>query len=139
MINQYTYPFILAQAGTQHLDVIGVVATILSVIFALGALYNSMHRKKHLQELEKAEKDHSRMRFRPPSKSSLPLTVSDPEEKAVAKTPPQKAQTVKEVSTPAPKETTKIEPVLFRQVRLSGAQELTDISSEPDDETYVWE
>lgn len=61
----------LAQIDPNLLSVTGVIATILAVIFALGAYTNSRTRKKHMLELEKSQRQEQAMHFRP-AKSHLP-------------------------------------------------------------------
>lgn len=63
--------YLLAQIDQSLLSITGVIATILSVIFGIAAFYNSHTRKKHLKELERAQKQEHAMHFRP-AKSSHP-------------------------------------------------------------------
>ncbi|MDA3875171.1 MAG: hypothetical protein PF795_14580 [Kiritimatiellae bacterium] len=143
---------LLAQIDQNLLNVTGVIATILAVIFALGAFYNSRTRKKHLQELEKAQRQEQAMHFRPakshvpgrsghpgrsrgpvyssPSSSSVPSKASTPRAAPVAKssTPPE----------PTPKKSSGDKQVLFRKVRPDGVEPQLESPNE-DQELYVWE
>ena len=142
---------ILSQLDPNLLSLTGVIATILAVIFALGAFNNSRTRKKHMMELEKSQRQEQAMHFRP-TKSHLPSRSSSPSPSSSSvksssprsSTPPAapRAAPVAKASTP-PEETIEKKasdtPVLFRKVRLDGGDDFVDSVKEEDQELYVWE
>jgi len=145
----------LSQLDPNLLSLTGVIATILAVIFALGAFNNSRTRKKHMMELEKSQRQEQAMHFRPtkshlPSRSASPSRSSSPAKSSSPRssTPPAgpraapRAAPVAKASTP-PEETIEKKasdtPVLFRKVRLDGGDDFVDSVKEEDQELYVWE
>lgn len=143
--------FIL-QIDPNLLSVTGVIATILAVIFALGALSNSRSRKKHMLELEKAQKEENAMHFRPakshlPSRSSGPNHSSRPAKSASARdeVTPEKAPRAAPVakssshSEDAVSAQTSDQPSLFRKVGPDGRDHEFSGMEDEDQELYVWE
>lgn len=138
---------ILSQIDPNLLSVTGVIATILAVIFALGAFTNSRSRKKHLVELEKAQRQEQAMHFRPakshlPTRSSKPSTSSVPLAVSAAKASIPQAAPLAKISTPPEKSSGQDIPekqVLFRKVRLDGGDQRIDTLKDEDQELYVWE
>lgn len=142
---------LLAQLDQNLLNVTGVIATILAVIFGLGAFYNSRTRKKHMQELEKSQRQDQAMHFRPakshvPGRSSHPGRSRGPVHSASSSSVPSKSSTpraapVAKISTP-PEPTTKQsaadKQVLFRKVRPDGVEPQLESPNE-DQDLYVWE
>jgi len=147
-----------AQIDQNLLSVTGVIATILSVIFAIAAFYNSRTRKKHIQELERAQKQGHAIHFRP-SKSSHSGLSSRTQRLSQSSGPAQedrpqpapRAAPVAQSAPPAPAkraaETQKSDveasetetKSLFRKVGPSGigSIESNDEADEQDD--YIWE
>lgn len=103
-----------------QLNMIGIIATILAMIFAAGALWNSITRRRHLEALQRSEKpEEDRISFRPPE--------------AVWSGPSHAAD--KGVSPPVASS-----PYLFRQIRPGG--EIDDPVPDgrgSDEDLYVWE
>jgi len=158
----------LAQLDPNLLSLTGVIATILAVIFAVGAYYNSRTRKKHLMELERAQKQEQAMHFRPmkpphpaarsalPSRSTLPHQTSGtsrssvprassprsstPKAAPVAKASSRPAEAKKEMEKKPDSASSSVEtPQLFRKVRPSGAADLAPESDRDDQDEYIWE
>lgn len=100
----------------------GVIATILSVIFALAAYWNSRQRALHHDRLEKERKPQESLHFRPPPATPL------------ATTPPAKPSLRQTARDPAPSPD---KPLLFRQIRPTGEFESDDTDEQ--DDLYVWE
>jgi len=99
----------------------GVIATILSVIFALAALWNSRQRKLHLRQMEQENKKEEKMHFRPPPSS--PIASAHPSVSSLRHSGQDKTASEKSV--------------LFRQIRPTGEVESEIIDS--GEELYVWE
>lgn len=142
---------LLAQIDPNLLSVTGVIATILAVIFGLGAFYNSRTRKKHLLELEKAQRQEQAMHFRPakshvPGRSVHPGRSRGPTHPSSSSSAPAKASTpraapVAKSTTPpesTPKKSSTGKQVLFRKVRPDGVDSKLESPNE-DQELYVWE
>jgi hypothetical protein len=143
---------LLSQLPSNLLSVTGVIATILAVIFGLGAFYNSRTRRKQLLELEKAQRHEQTMHFRP-SKSHMPgrsnhpgrsrgaPPSSSPSSSSTSKISTPRAAPVAKIST-LPDESKKKEApekqVLFRKVRPDGVESELESPSK-DQEPYVWE
>ena len=153
---------IFAQIDQSLLSYTGVIATVLSVIFGVAAFYNSRTRKKHIIELEKAQKQENRMHFRPAKSTS---TVSRPAV-STRSTPPHQSSNVHgadRVSSSAPKaapvaksfqdsDIPSVEPKeksephspkepapFFRKVRPSGSSSDNSEYEKHDKENYIWE
>jgi len=124
---------VIAQVDT--MGVTAVIATILSVIFAAGAFYNSMQRRRHLDDAKKAEKEEPKMRFRPPSRSTLPTASAGPDGSASASS---EAAPVKVGLASASKRSSGGSESLFRQVRPFGSQDGL-MTEDADEDGYVWE
>ncbi len=99
----------------------GVIATILSVIFALAALWNSRQRQMHVRQMEMENKKEEKMHFRPPPSS--PIASAHPGVSSLRQTTREKISAEKAV--------------LFRQIRPTGEVESEVIDNE--EELYVWE
>ncbi|MDF3129091.1 hypothetical protein P0Y35_07780 [Kiritimatiellaeota bacterium B1221] len=149
--------------NTDFLGVTGVIATVLALIFGLGAYTNSRTRKRHMQELEKSQRQDQSMQFRPakshrpgrsthPARSSVPPHKSSPRASSPrASTSPKSSSRSSSTPRPAPvaKSSTPPEdlvnpkksdqPVLFRKVRPDGLDQQVDVSSDEDQEKYMWE
>ncbi len=150
--------------NTDLLGVTGVIATVLALIFGLGAYTNSRTRKRHMQELEKSQRQDQAMQFRPakshrPGRSSHPSRSTVPPHKSTsprassprASTSPKSSSRRSSTPRPAPvaKSSTPPEqvanpkksdkPVLFRKVRPDGLDQQVDTSSDEDKEKYMWE
>ncbi len=124
---------LIAQVDT--MGVTAVIATILSVIFAAGAFYNSMHRRRNQQAVEQVEKkEETKMRFRPPSRSTLPTASKGPETgsggSASSEPGPVKVSLASTSSRGSE--------ALFRQVRPYGSQDGL-LPEDADEDGYVWE
>jgi hypothetical protein len=143
----------ILQIDPNLLSVTGVIATVLAVIFGLGAFSNSRSRKRHMIQLEKAQRQEQALHFRP-AKSHLPMRSTLPGRSAAPATgtaaskstnphasTPRPAPVAK-VSTP-PEKTTETKasekPVLFRKVRPDGLDQPQKAGVDEDQELYVWE
>ncbi len=100
-----------------HLDTIGLIATILAVIFAFAAWRNSVIRRRQEKAAKKQEE--------PPPILIQPL-------------PDQPAQPAGPVRPPSSTRMTPAAP-LFRRVRANGDIEVLDDVQDPHNQTYVWE
>lgn len=107
------------------LTVTGVTATILSLIFAAAAIWNSHVRRKNPEDIQQGKKPGATPRNEkfvmpvdpPPAPLTTPPQVTTPPEVAPAKPPPQ---------------------ALFRKIIPDGAQfDVGDTSNK--DNPYVWE
>ncbi len=149
--------------NTDFLGVTGVIATILALIFGLGAFTNSRTRKKHMRELEKSQRQDQPMQFRPakshrPGRSSLPSRSSVPPHKSSPRASSAKISTSpnassRRSSTPRPAPVAKSstppdkiaegkkseKPVLFRKVRPDGLDQQVESTLDEDKEKYIWE
>lgn len=103
------------------LNVIGVIATVLALIFAAGAIWNSIVRRRHADELARRnqpEEEEERIVFRPmpdaPASSQSPTRSTQP-------------------SPAAPSSQ------LFRKVRLGSEVEEPVLEPHREGVTYVWE
>lgn len=94
-----------------------VIGTILAMIFAAGAFWNSLARRRSLEQAEPAAAE-EKIVFKP-----MPTSPPSPSAPSAASAPP-------------PKPTA--EP-LFRQVRPSGVVESSNVQADDEDEMYVWE
>jgi hypothetical protein len=136
---------ILLQLDPNLLSVTGVIATVLAVIFALGAFNNSRSRKKHMLEMEKAQKQEHSIHFRPakshlPGRSNSPGRSSAPKATSSSESTPRAAPIAKSSSLPKEESEKKAsdKQVLFRKVRPDGLDQ--QIKADDDEqETYVWE
>jgi len=153
---------LFAQIDQNLLSLTGVIATILSVIFGIAAFYNSRTRKKHLQDLERSQKQEHAIHFRPatpssnasrsshPSRSSKPYQSnsayfsdqpsSAPKAAPVAKpAQPTEKRFESSVDKPGAAASSKDTPALFRKVKPTGSGK-SDLDPKTDDkDTYVWE
>lgn len=147
----HEFPF-LGQIDPNLMSLTGVIATILAVIFALGAFYNSRNRRKHMEELERSQKQEPPMHFRPaathyPGRSSRPSRSSRPGA-ASASSPARTAPVAKPASESSKPDASRgkektvkeatAKPVLFRKVRPDGMERGVE-PDEEDEELYVWE
>jgi hypothetical protein len=150
---------VFAQINQGLLSLTGVIATILSVIFGVAAFYNSRTRKKHLKELERAQKQEHAIHFRPAksshpgSRSTSPSRSSRPHQSSglhqtdrTASAAPRAAPVAKVYADPE-KPAASFEPIapakdvrpLFRKVNPSGSAN-NGVDSETDEKDhYVWE
>jgi hypothetical protein len=97
------------------LSITAVIATILSMIFAAGALWNSIARRRHEARIAKA--------------------MQPPEEMIKFKPMPSTAPAASPAITRQPRQSTP--PQLFRQIRPTG--EIEDEVFQEDEDMYVWE
>lgn len=93
-----------------------VIGTIMALIFAAGALWNSISRRRLLMEAERDEAEDD-IKFTPPPSSPLK--------------PPT------EVSVPPPEPEKKKSGALFRQIGTAGVVQAKSAAGEHD--LYVWE
>lgn len=108
------------------LGITAVIATILSMIFAAAAMWNSMARRRHEAVMARQqEPEPEKFAFRPP-----PQAPSATQHPAVSTHP--HAPSKKAPPEPAPQT-----PSLFRQVRPSG--DVEENAFPEDEELYVWE
>jgi len=149
----------LAQIDPNLLSVTGVIATILAVIFGLGAFYNSRTRRRHLAEMEKAQRQEQPMHFRPAKSHPASRSVGrsrGPHVRASASTsrapvsagrastpreaPVAKASSIPKGRSSTPAKSSKMDDKqnIFRKVRPDGI-DLQDSKSSPTEETYAWE
>lgn len=139
----------ILQIDPNLLSVTGVIATILAVIFGLGAFSNSRSRKRHMIELEKAQRQEQALHFRPakshlPARSNHPArsTAPQPAKSAHPHSSTPRAAPVATASTPPQKASegkTLEKPVLFRKVRPDGLDQPAKVGTDEDQELYVWE
>lgn len=153
---------LFAQIDPNLLSFTGVIATILAVIFGIGAFYNSRTRKKHLMDLERAQKEQP-MHFRPaksshpaarsalPARSTKPHHTSGPHRSSSPRaSTPKAAPLAKSSSLPdsSPKQSDKKDspapaaldaPALFRKVRPSGVADMDLPSDNEENVEYHWE
>ena len=111
------------------LGITAVIATILSMIFAAAALWNSVVRRRHEAEMAKRlEPEKEKIKFKPAPAS--PLVSSHPHASVHSS-----VHATSRNSDPSPQKSTP--PQLFRQVRPSG--EVEDEVFQEDEDMYVWE
>ncbi len=96
-----------------------VIGSILSLIFAAGALWNSISRKRHLAMLEQAENKEEKIVFKP-----MP-----------ANAPPRETASGTGTGSGAARRTASQQ--LFRQIRPTGAVESEVVRR--DEDPFVWE
>lgn len=134
----------ILQIDPNLLSLTGVIATVLAVIFGLGAFSNSRSRKRHVIELEKAQRQEQALNFRPakshlPGRSVVPALTS--EDSSPHRSTPRAAPVAK-VSVHEEKKLESIpsdKPVLFRKVRPDGLEQPDKAGMGADQELYVWE
>lgn len=139
----------LGQIDPNLMSLTGVIATVLAVIFALGAFYNSRNRRKHMEELEKAQKQEQLIHFRPaathhPGRSTRPSVSASAGRTSPSRTAPV-AKAVSDSTKPKASggvaesgKKASAKPVLFRKVRPDGGEREVEPVDEGE-EHYVWE
>ncbi len=99
-----------------------VIGTILALIFAMAALWNSMHRRRIIAAAQ--EENDQPFSFRPPPEQP----VDEPPKPAPAKPTAVKPPTDKPAAAGEP---------LFRQITRAGG--VPEHPVEPEGDLYVWE
>ncbi|MCC5844506.1 MAG: hypothetical protein JJU05_09665 [Verrucomicrobia bacterium] len=111
------------------LGITAVIATILSMIFAAAAMWNSIARRRHearMAELQEPETE--KLKFRPaPSSPAVSTHPNNTSRHSHPHAPPKPSPPAAE---PGP-------PSLFRQIRPTG--EVEDEQYPEDEDMYVWE
>ena len=126
---------LIAQVDT--MGVTAVIATILSVIFAAGAFYNSMHRKRNQEAAEEVEKEETKMRFRPPSRSTLAIASKEADSSSGPSASSEPGPVKVSLASTSSRSSGGSES-LFRQVRPYGSQDGL-VTDDADEDGYVWE
>lgn len=104
-----------------------VIGTILALIFAMAALWNSMHRRRIIAAAQ--EENDEPFSFRPPPEQPVNETPTpSPATPTAAKPAAVKPSTDKPAATGEP---------LFRQITRAGG--IPEHPVEPEGDLYVWE
>ncbi len=112
------------------LGITAVIATILSMIFAAAALWNSMARRRHEARMAQLkEPEPEKIKFRPAPSSPVASTHPNTSRHTHPHAPSRAAASAPETDTPTPS--------LFRQVRPTGEVEHEQFPE--DEDMYVWE
>lgn len=104
-----------------------VIASVLSLIFAAGAMWNSIARKRHLAALEKAEKQEEKIVFKPLPSHPAVVEAGHGHGHAHHTSPASGTSPGRKTSSHS----------LFRQVQPSGTVESE--TNRPGNDPYVWE
>ena len=108
----------------------GLIATILSVIFAIAAMLNSRYRRMAIRNAARRKKDDS------DEMDDRPYKIADPFTAATFTTPAPVAES-KAPAAIAPATVTRHAITAFRQLDAHGIEVAP--SSIPSDDAYVWE
>jgi len=117
------------------LTITGLIATILSVIFAIAAMLNSRHRRMAARGAARLKTDDS------DETDDRPYKIADPFTAAPFTTPAPIAESPAPAAAPAAPAPVIVTPrpaiTAFRQLDAHGIEVAP--SSTPSDDTYVWE
>lgn len=117
------------------LGITAVIATILSMIFAAAALWNSIARRRHEARMARLlEPEPEKIKFKPAP--STPAVSTHPHAPSRTNAHPHHGPPRSAAKSPEPPPSAAPAP-LFRQVRPTG--EVEDEAYPEDDDMYVWE
>ncbi len=119
------------------LTITGLIATILSVIFAVAAMLNSRHRRLAARNAARAKKDESDEVDDRPYKIADPFTAAPFTPAAPAAAPPPAPAAAPPAAPSTPASAARPAITAFRQLDAHGIEVAP--SATPSDDTYVWE